>query len=88
MNPLNQDLILRRIRDYINNTPYFKLYFMNKLYILYFAIVVSSILLIMNISELDFNNLQKGPFTGIIGNVILIGVMIVTIRDLKNSGIG
>ena len=61
---------------------------MNKLYILYFAIVVSSILLIINISELDFNNLQEGPFTGIIGNVLLIAAMIVTIRDLKNSGIG
>ena len=60
---------------------------MNKLYILYFAIVVSSILLIINISELDFNNLQKGPYTGIVGNVLLIAAMIVTIRDLKNSGV-
>jgi len=57
---------------------------MNKLYILYFAIIVSSILLIVNVSELDFDNLQNGSYTGIIGNILLILAMIVTIRDLKN----
>ena len=57
---------------------------MNKLYVLYFAIIVSSILLIFNVSELDFNNLQNGSYTGIIGNILFILAMIVTIRDLKN----
>jgi len=39
--------------------------------------------MIYNISELDFDNLQKGPFTGIISNVLLILSMIFTIRELK-----
>lgn len=56
---------------------------MKKIYILYFAIIVSSILLIINISALDFNDLQKGPYAGIIGNILLILAMIVTIRDMK-----
>jgi hypothetical protein len=56
---------------------------MKKIYLLYFAIIVSSILLIINISALDFNDLQKGPYAGIIGNILLILAMIVTIRDMK-----
>jgi len=39
--------------------------------------------MIYNISELDFNNLKKGPFAGIISNVLLILSMIFTIRELK-----
>ncbi len=56
---------------------------MKKTYLLYFAILVSSILLIINISALDFNDLQKGPYAGIIGNTLLILAIIVTLRDLK-----
>lgn len=56
---------------------------MRKFYFLYFIIIASIILMIYNISELDFDNLQKGPFTGIISNVLLILSMIFTIRELK-----
>ena len=56
---------------------------MRKFYLLYFIIIASIILMIYNISELDFNNLKKGPFAGIISNVLLILSMIFTIRELK-----
>lgn len=51
----------------------------------YIAMITGLILLIWNISELDFNNLGKGPFTGIVSNVLLILAMIISIRDLKKG---
>ncbi len=57
----------------------------------YIVIIVGLILLVWNITELDFNNLKKGPFSGIVSNVLLILAMIISIKDLKkqetNSGI-
>jgi len=41
------------------------------------------ILLILNITDLDFENIKQGPFFGIISNSLLIILMIVNIRDLK-----
>jgi len=38
-----------------------------------------------NISELDFENLKKGPFAGIISNVLLILAMGFTLFDLKKK---
>jgi len=52
---------------------------------IYFIIFASIVLMIYNISELDFNNLEKGPFAGIVSNVLLILAMLVTIRDLKKK---
>ena len=60
---------------------------MKKLYSVYFVIVVSSILLIINIYELDFDHLDMGSYAGIIGNVLLIAAMIVTIRDIRNTDV-
>ncbi len=37
----------------------------------------------MHISELDFDNLKKGPFSGIVSNILLILAMIITIRKDK-----
>ena len=52
---------------------------------IYFIIFASIVLMIYNISELDFNNLEKGRFAGIVSNVLLILAMLVTIRDLKKK---
>ena len=41
--------------------------------------------MIYNISELDFDNIQKGPFAGIVSNVLLILAMLFTIRDIKKK---
>jgi hypothetical protein len=41
--------------------------------------------MIYNISELDFNNIQKGPFAGIVSNVLLILAMLFTIRGVKKK---
>lgn len=49
----------------------------------YVVIVVAVILLIMTIMDLNFNNLSAGPFSGIVGSVLLIAAMIVTLRDIK-----
>ena len=58
---------------------------MKKFYFIYFIIFASIVLMIYNISELDFNNIQKGPFAGIVSNVLLILAMLVTIRDIKKK---
>ena len=58
---------------------------MKKFYFIYFIIIASIVLMIYNISELDFNNLQKGPFAGIVSNVLLILAMLITIRDIKKK---
>ncbi|WP_407557859.1 hypothetical protein [Winogradskyella sp. 4-2091] len=49
----------------------------------YLIIIAGLILLIMHISELDFDNLKKGPFSGIVSNILLILAMIITIRKDK-----
>tara|TARA_B110001469_G_scaffold25604_1_gene26388 strand:- start:2594 stop:2779 length:186 start_codon:yes stop_codon:yes gene_type:complete len=58
---------------------------MKKFYFIYFIIFVSIMLMIYNISELDFNNIKKGPFAGIVSNVLLILAMLITIRDVKKK---
>jgi hypothetical protein len=49
----------------------------------YIVLIAGLILLIINISELDFSNLTNGPFYGIISNVLLILAMIISIRELN-----
>jgi len=49
----------------------------------FIVMIAGLLLLIWNITELDFNNLGKGPFSGIISNILLILAMIISIRDLK-----
>ena len=51
----------------------------------YIIIFLGFVLLIWNISELDFDNLKKGPFSGIVSNIFLILAMIVSIRDLNKK---
>ena len=41
--------------------------------------------MIYNISELDFDNLKKGPFAGIVSNILLILAMLLTMRDIKKK---
>tara|TARA_Y100001934_G_C11905495_1_gene564267 strand:+ start:328 stop:597 length:270 start_codon:yes stop_codon:yes gene_type:complete len=58
---------------------------MTKKYFIYFIIIASIVLMIYNISELDFDNLKKGPFAGIVSNILLILAMLVTMRDIKKK---
>jgi hypothetical protein len=51
----------------------------------YIVIIVGFMLLIWNISELDFDNLKKGPFSGIFSNILLITAMIVSVGNLKKK---
>lgn len=51
----------------------------------YIVMVAGSILLIMNISEMDIGNIEKGPFLGSISNILLIAAMAVSIRNLNNK---
>ncbi len=51
----------------------------------YIVIIAGLILLIWNITELDFNDLKKGPFSGIVSNILLILAMIFSIKDLKKK---
>jgi hypothetical protein len=56
---------------------------MNKLRTSYFLLVLSSILLVVNVYRLDFNNLQKENYWIIGSNLLLITAMIFSIRDLR-----
>ena len=56
---------------------------MKTFYFMYFIIIASIVLMIYNISELDFDNLQKGPLAGIVSNVLLILSMLIIIREVK-----
>jgi hypothetical protein len=51
----------------------------------YIILFLGFILLIWNISGLDFDNLEKGPFSGIVSNLLLMLAMIVSIRDLNKK---
>ena len=51
----------------------------------YVVMIAGMILLIINISELDFINLKNGPFSGIVSNVLLILAMIISVRDLNKK---
>ncbi len=53
--------------------------------IIYFVIIGSIGLMIYNISQLDFNDLPKGPLAGILSNVLMILAMLITIRALKKK---
>jgi len=53
----------------------------------YLVIVAGIILLIINLSQLDFDHLSltKGAVAGIISNLLLILAMIISIRDLNKK---
>jgi hypothetical protein len=57
----------------------------NKKILSYFLIVLSLILLLINLFRLDYNNLLKNHFFGIISNVLLIIAMLLNIRSMKNA---
>ena len=48
-----------------------------------FIIITATVLLIINIYDLDFNNIKNGPFSGIVSNLLIIIAMILTRRDIK-----
>lgn len=51
----------------------------------YIVMIVGLILLIINISELDFSNLKNGPLFGIVSNVLLILAMLLSVRELNKK---
>lgn len=56
---------------------------MNKLKLAYSLLIASCILLIINLYRLDFDNLLKENYYGIISNILLMIGMIINIRDLN-----
>ena len=56
---------------------------MKKIYFMYFIIFASIVLLIYNISKLDFNNLQKSSFNKILPNLLLIISTLIITREIK-----
>lgn len=58
---------------------------MNRIKIAYFLIFASLILLVLNISELDFENLKENKYPGIASNILLIIAMILTIYNAKKN---
>jgi len=58
---------------------------MKKIIIPYIITIVSFILLIVNISKLDFDNLNQNSFYGIISNVLLMIFGIYLIYQSKKN---
>ena len=58
---------------------------MKRIYSMYLIIIAGIVLIVHNVSELDFDNLQKGPYYGIVLGILLILTMIFTIRDVKKK---
>lgn len=56
---------------------------MNRIKQAYIVIIVGVIVLIMALLNLDLNNLSDGPFSGIVGSLLIILSMVVTIRTIK-----
>ena len=54
-------------------------------FIFYLVIIASFILLILNISRLDFYDLSNGKYSGIISNILLIILMIYVIRKNRKD---
>jgi len=52
----------------------------------YILIIASVILLILDISRLNFKNLKDGTYAGIISSILLIIAMILVIIDNKKRG--
>ncbi len=57
---------------------------MNKLKFAYLLIIGSLILLIINVYNLDFDNLKKENYWGIVSNLLLVVGMTLTIKGIKN----
>lgn len=58
---------------------------MNQKKLAYILILLSTLLLILNISILDFENLKDNSYFGIISNLLLILAMILTIRGMNKQ---
>ena len=57
----------------------------NKRILHYLALLISIVLLIKSISELDFENLSNGPFSGILSYTFFALVFIRLIREQKKK---
>ncbi|MEO2053482.1 hypothetical protein [Flagellimonas beolgyonensis] len=51
----------------------------------FLILIAALILLILNVSHLDFSDIKKGPVTGIVSNILLILAMIINIRDMNRK---
>lgn len=58
---------------------------MKKKNFIYFIIIAVFLLLIWNISALDFDNLNKGPYLGIGSNILIIIAMMFSLRSLPKN---
>lgn len=58
---------------------------MKRINVIYFVLIASFLLLIYDIYHLDYTNISKGPFSGIVSSTLLIVSMILAIRDIKKA---
>ena len=56
---------------------------MNNLRWIYFVLIGSVILLVVNIYRLDFNNLKNQNYWGIASNLFVIIAMLLNIKNIK-----
>jgi len=72
-------------RDVVQHFGLTKTNMMSRKKITYILIILSAILLIVNISNLNFKNLSENNYLGIVSNVLLILAMIFTARDINKD---
>jgi len=58
---------------------------MNRKNIAYFLILTSLILLVLNVTELNFENLKENRYSSIASNLLLILAMILTIKNTNKK---
>ena len=56
---------------------------MNKLKLAYIVLIISLVLLFINTYRLLFLKIDNGSLLGLISNIFLFIVMVISIRDLK-----
>ncbi|SFI59863.1 hypothetical protein, partial [Halpernia frigidisoli] len=59
--------------------------FMNRKNKAYFLILASLILLVLNVTELNFENLKENRYSSIASNLLLILAMILTIKNTNKK---
>jgi hypothetical protein len=60
---------------------------MNRKKYIYIILPLAFLVLCFNISELDFDALEKGPFSGIVSNIFVMLAMLISLRNLNKNNI-
>ena len=58
---------------------------MKRIHLIYFALIGSVILLVYDIIEFDFNNIEATPVAGTVSMVLIILSMLFSLKDINHK---